>query len=53
MNDCVLFKKTYLSLSELLALISAGSVSHEGGVLSLDGDVILHNIETKIKIKLT
>ncbi len=31
----------YLSLSELLALVSAGSVSDECGVLSFDGDEIL------------
>jgi hypothetical protein len=32
----------YLSLSKSLALISSGSVGNECGVLSLDGNEILH-----------
>jgi hypothetical protein len=42
----------YLSLSELLALVSGASVGHEGGILSLDGDVILREDKLRVNINI-
>lgn len=40
--------RPYLSLSKSLALVSAGGVGDEGGVLSLDGNVVLFTTQHKL-----